>query len=89
MLCYWTQGATDPGSHLIDSPDRQGQHFLALGPALRILQLNVEGLLAAKRELISDIVVRQKADVVCLQASPSLKEVYRHYMKLMKPLLNG
>ena len=24
-----TQGATNPGSHLIDSPDTQGQHFLS------------------------------------------------------------
>ena len=62
-----TQGAMDLGSHLIDSPDKQGQHFLALGPALRILQLNVEGMSAAKRELISDIAARQKVDVVCLQ----------------------
>jgi Endonuclease-reverse transcriptase len=62
-----TQGETDPGSYLIDSPDKRGQHFLVLGPALRILQLNVEDLSAAKRELISDTAVRQKADVVCLQ----------------------
>ena len=30
-----------------------GDDFLAIGPALRIMQLNVEGLSAAKREVIS------------------------------------
>ena len=50
-----TPGATDPGSHFHDDPDKLDQHFLALGPALRIVQLNVEGLSAAKRDVISKI----------------------------------
>jgi hypothetical protein len=65
-----TQGATDPGSHLNDNnpdPEKLDQHFQALGPALRIVQLNVEGLSAAKRELISNIAAQQKADIICLQ----------------------
>lgn len=63
-----SQEAMDPGSHLNDNdPDKLDQHFQALGPAMRIVQLNVEGLSAAKRELICNIAVQQKADVVCLQ----------------------
>jgi len=45
--------------------------FLAVGPALRILQLNVEGLSAAKRScIIRDIAEkhnRHNVDVICLQ----------------------
>jgi len=44
-----------------------GDDFLAIGPALRIMQLNVEGLSAAKREVISSIAERQKTDVICLE----------------------
>jgi len=45
--------------------------FLAVGPALRVLQLNVEGLSAAKRScIIRDIAERHNrhnVDVICLQ----------------------
>jgi len=41
--------------------------FLAVGPAVRILQLNIEGLLAAKHSIISTIADRQHIDVICLQ----------------------
>jgi len=41
--------------------------FLAIGPALQIMQLNVEGLSAAKREVISSTAERQKIDVICLE----------------------
>jgi len=44
-----------------------GDDFLAIGLALRIMQLNVEGLSAAKREVISSIAERQKIDVICLE----------------------
>ena len=44
-----------------------GDDFLAIGPALRIMQLNVKGLSAAKREVISSIAERQKIDVICLE----------------------
>jgi len=37
-----------------------GDDFLAIGPALRIMKLNVKGLSAAKREVISFIAERQK-----------------------------
>ena len=61
------QGELDPGSHPNDNPDKPDQHFQALGPALRIVQLNVEGLSAAKRDLVGSIAAQQKADIVCLQ----------------------
>jgi len=41
--------------------------FQAIGPALRVIQLNVEGLSAAKREVIRDLANRHKADIICLQ----------------------
>ena len=57
----------DPGQgakkDLIDT----GDDFLANGPALRIMQLNVEGLSAAKCEVISSTAERQKIDVICLE----------------------
>ena len=41
--------------------------FQAIGSALRVLQLNVGGLSAAKREILRDLAKRHKADIVCLQ----------------------
>ena len=41
--------------------------FQAKGPAFRVLQLNVEGLSAAKRTLISSMALLHEADVICLQ----------------------
>ena len=38
-----------------------------IGPALRILQLNVEGLSWAKRQLIKSIAEEHNVDIVCLQ----------------------
>jgi len=57
----------DPGRGAKKDPTETGDDFLAIGPALRIMQLNVEGLSAAKREVISSIAVRQKIDVICLE----------------------
>ena len=57
----------DPGQgakkHLTDTSD----DFLAIGPALQIMQLNVEGLSASKREVISSIAESRKIDVICLE----------------------
>jgi len=39
----------------------------AIGPALRVLTLNVEGLSAAKRTVLSSLAKRHSADVICLQ----------------------
>src|SRR5206468_12154863 len=38
-----------------------------VGPALRILQLNVEGLSATKRSVINVIAGKQDIDIICLQ----------------------
>ena len=43
-----------------------GDEFLAISAALQIMQLNVEGLSAAKREIISSTAER-KIDVICLE----------------------
>ena len=42
----------DPGQGAKKDLTDTGDDFLAIGPALRIMQLNVEGLSAAKREVI-------------------------------------
>jgi len=39
----------------------------AVGPALRIMQLNVEGLSAAKRDIIQSLAEIHHIDVICLQ----------------------
>jgi hypothetical protein len=58
----------DPGQRVEkDQPHRPDDDFLAVGPALRILQLNVEGLSAAKRSIISAIADQQNIDIICLQ----------------------
>jgi hypothetical protein len=41
--------------------------FQDIGPALHVMQLNVEGLSAAKRDIIASIATKQKVDVICLQ----------------------
>jgi hypothetical protein len=58
---------SDP-SHCANNKQRVNpdHDFLAFGPALRILQLNVEGLSAAKRSIIGDIAARNEIDIVCL-----------------------
>jgi len=50
----------DPGQGAKKDPTDIGHDFLAIGPALRIMKLNVKGLSAAKREVISSIAERQK-----------------------------
>ncbi len=51
-----------------DDPDEPVcSNFQAIGPALRVLQLNVKGLSAAKRTLISTIAHHHSIDVICLQ----------------------
>ena len=50
----------DPGQAAKKDLTDTGDDFLAIGPALQIMQLNVEGLSAAKREVISSIAERQK-----------------------------
>ena len=57
----------DPGQGTKKDLTNTGDDFLAIGPALRIMQLNVEGLSAAKHEVIRSIAERQKIDVICLE----------------------
>jgi len=57
----------DPGQGNKKDITDPGNDFLAISPALRIMQLNVEGLSAAKREVISSTAERQKIDVICLE----------------------
>jgi len=57
----------DPSPVASDSGEARDDDFLAVGPALRILQLNVEGLSAAKRSVIRTIADRHNIDVICLQ----------------------
>src|SRR6218665_2536201 len=58
----------DPGQAPYTDPDKQVPHnFQGIGPASRVLQLNVEGLSAAKRQLIGTIAQQHKVDVICLQ----------------------
>ena len=53
----------DPGQGAKKDITDTGDDFLAIG----LMQLNVEGLSAAKREVISSIAERQKIDVICLE----------------------
>ena len=57
----------DPGQDKNEDLHGTDDDFLPVGPALRILQLNVEGLSAAKRSVISSIAVQEKIDIICLQ----------------------
>jgi len=49
----------DPGLAASSHQDDRADDFLAIGPALRILQLNVQGLSASKRSVIANIADRQ------------------------------
>ena len=41
--------------------------FLHIGPVIRILQLNIEGISAAKRDILSTICSTHNVDIICLQ----------------------
>ena len=58
----------NPGPSIQQQERRPGpSDFLAIGPGLRIFQLNVEGLSASKRSLIEELVTKHDIDVICLQ----------------------
>ena len=61
------QNEQDPGRVAHTRQEAGSNDFLAIGPALRILQLVVEGLSTAKRSVIRDIAERHNVDVICLQ----------------------
>ena len=66
---------TDPGTDL----NHQGADhvFLDIGPAIRILQLNIEGISAAKREILSTICSKHNIDIICLQEVKAKADVSR------------
>ena len=66
---------TDPGTDL----NQQGAHrvFLDIGPAIRILQLNIEGISAAKREIMSTICSTHQLDIICHQEVHSKADISR------------
>ena len=57
--------APDPGHDL--EHQEAGNVFLDIDPAVRILQLNIEGISAAKREILATTCSTEKVDVICLQ----------------------
>jgi len=57
----------DPGRVAHTRQEAGPNDFLAVGLALRILQLNVEGLSAAKCSIIRNTAERQNVDIICLQ----------------------
>ena len=58
----------DPGHKARKNPsDNADLGFQAVGPALRIMQLNVEGLSAAKRHIIQSLAEVHHIDVICFQ----------------------
>ena len=58
----------DPGHKARKNPsDNADLGFQAIGPALRIMQLNVEGLSAAKRHIIASLAEIHHIDIICLQ----------------------
>jgi len=61
------QNGQDPGRVTHTRQEAGSSDFLAVGPTLRILQLNVEDLSAAKRSIIQGIAERHNVDVICLQ----------------------
>ena len=50
-----------------DNADNANLDFQAVGPALHIMQLNVEGLSAAKRSFIQSLAEKHHIDVICFQ----------------------
>ena len=60
-----------------------------IGPALRILQLNVEGLSAAKRSIISTIADQHNIDVICLQETLMLTLMWQIVILFMATTLSA
>ena len=73
--CYSVSNSeTDPGTDL----NHQGADhvFLDIGPAIRILQLNIEGISAAKRDILSTICSKH-IDIICLQEVHAKADISR------------
>jgi len=61
------QNEQDPSRVAHTRQEAGSKDFVAVGLALRILQLNVEDLSAAKCSIIRNIAERHNVDVICLQ----------------------
>jgi len=61
------QNEQDPGRVAHTKQEAGSSDFLAVSPALHILQLNMERLSAAKHSIIRDIAERHNINVICLQ----------------------
>lgn len=71
---------TDPGT---DLQHQEANHvFLDIGPAIRILQLNIEGISAAKREILAAICSTEKVDIICLQEVHAEADIPRSRLKI-------
>ena len=57
------QNEQDPGRVAHTRQEAGSSDFLAVGPTLRILQLNLEGLSAAKRSIVRDIAERHNVGI--------------------------
>ena len=63
------QNEQDPGRVAHTRQEAGSSDFLAVGPVLRILQLNLEGLSAAKRSIIRDIAERHNVGIYSTKRS--------------------
>ena len=61
------QNEQDPSRVAHTRQEAGSNGFLAVSPAMRILQLNVEGLSVAKRSIIRNVAERHNVNVSCLQ----------------------
>ncbi|XP_044884390.1 uncharacterized protein LOC123376454 [Mauremys mutica] len=59
--------STNPGTVITDNPNVQSCDFYVIGPALCVLQLNVEGLSAAQYDLLSVLAHQHTINIICLQ----------------------
>jgi len=74
------QNEQDPGRVTHTRQEAGSNDFLAVGPALRILQLNVEGFSAAKRSIIRDVAERHKRRrhlPLCTRLFATIAEIYK------------
>ena len=74
------QNEQDPGRVAHNIQEAGSNDFLAVGPAPRILQLNVEGLSAAKRSIIREIAERHKRRrhlPLCTRLFATIAEIYK------------
>jgi len=73
----------DPGQRPRKPPSNVADHdFQAVGPALRILQLNVEGLSPAKRGIIQSLAEKHHVDVICLEKTHVKEDKSNRFTKL-------